>query len=141
MDAKTIIVKRIALELEDGMLVNLGIGLPTEVANHVPAGMTVFFQSENGIIGMGARAPQGLGVRQHPHAGGQPITAGGDGDDPPAAEVGERGLDDLLGGQPRPAGEAVHSHPRPLVELRPDEAGAHRGHPHAVPGNRRTQPL
>ena len=75
MDAKTIIVKRIARELEDGMLVNLGIGMPTEVANHVPAGMTVFFQSENGIIGMGARPPEGMDDRHLTDAGGMPITA------------------------------------------------------------------
>jgi acetate CoA/acetoacetate CoA-transferase beta subunit len=75
MDAKTIIVKRIALELEDGMLVNLGIGMPTEVANHVPAGMTVFFQSENGIIGMGVRPPEGMDDRYLTDAGGMPITA------------------------------------------------------------------
>ena len=75
MDAKTIIVKRIALELEDGMLVNLGIGMPTEVANHVPAGTTVFFQSENGIIGMGARPPEGMDDRYLTDAGGMPITA------------------------------------------------------------------
>jgi acetate CoA/acetoacetate CoA-transferase beta subunit len=75
MDAKTVIVKRIALELEDGMLVNLGIGMPTEVANHVPAGTTVFFQSENGIIGMGARPPEGMEARHLTDAGGMPITA------------------------------------------------------------------
>ena len=75
MDAKTLIVKRIALELEDGMLVNLGIGMPTEVANHVPAGTTVFFQSENGIIGMGARPPEGMDDRYLTDAGGMPITA------------------------------------------------------------------
>jgi len=75
MDAKTVIVKRIALELGDGMLVNLGIGMPTEVANHVPAGMTVFFQSENGIIGMGARPPEGMEARHLTDAGGMPITA------------------------------------------------------------------
>ena len=75
MDAKTVIVKRIALELEDGMLVNLGIGMPTEVANHVPAGTTVFFQSENGIIGMGARPPEGMEARHLTDAGGTPITA------------------------------------------------------------------
>ena len=75
MDAKAIIVKRIALELREGMLVNLGIGLPTEVANHVPAGMTVFFQSENGIIGMGARPPEGMDDRYLTDAGGMPITA------------------------------------------------------------------
>ena len=50
---QTIIARRIAQELRAGMLVNLGIGIPTLVANFVPAGMHVFFQSENGLIGTG----------------------------------------------------------------------------------------
>ena len=53
MDAPNTIAKRIARELRDGMLVNLGIGIPTLVANFVPSGMHVFFQSENGLIGTG----------------------------------------------------------------------------------------
>src|ERR1043166_7262117 len=52
MDDKTLIAKRVAVELRDGNLVNLGIGLPTTVARYLPAGVNVFFQSENGIIGM-----------------------------------------------------------------------------------------
>lgn len=47
------IAKRIAQELEDGMYVNLGIGIPTMVANYVPDGISVEFQSENGVLGMG----------------------------------------------------------------------------------------
>ena len=47
------IAKRIARELQNGMYVNLGIGIPTLVSNYVPEGMQVVFQSENGILGMG----------------------------------------------------------------------------------------
>ena len=59
MDAQTIIAKRIALELRDGMLVNLGIGIPTLVARFVPPGMHVFFQSENGSIAPGPYPKKG----------------------------------------------------------------------------------
>src|SRR5215472_12648659 len=75
MDAQTIIARRVAAELRSGMLVNLGIGIPTLVANYVPRDIKVFFQSENGLIGTGQIAAQGL---EHPtltDAGGRPITA------------------------------------------------------------------
>ena len=75
MDAQTIIAKRIALELRDGMLVNLGIGIPTQVANFVPQGMRVFFQSENGLIGTGAVPDDGMHHRLLTDAGGRPVTA------------------------------------------------------------------
>jgi len=75
MDPQTIIARRIARELRPGMLVNLGIGIPTLVANYVPAGLKVFFQSENGLIGSGPVPEQGLAQRYLTDAGGRPITA------------------------------------------------------------------
>jgi acetate CoA/acetoacetate CoA-transferase beta subunit len=75
MDAQTVIAKRIALELREGMLVNLGIGIPTLVARYVPAGMRVFFQSENGLIGTGAVPAEGMHHRLLTDAGGRPVTA------------------------------------------------------------------
>jgi acetate CoA/acetoacetate CoA-transferase beta subunit len=75
MDAQTIIAKRIAQELRDGMLVNLGIGIPTLVANYVPKGIHVFFQSENGLIGTGPVPQEGLAQARLTDAGGRPVTA------------------------------------------------------------------
>jgi acetate CoA/acetoacetate CoA-transferase beta subunit len=75
MDAKEIIARRVALELRDHTLVNLGIGLPTLVARHVPPGLTVAFQSENGIIGFGAPPPEGMEDPNLTDAGGGFISA------------------------------------------------------------------
>ena len=76
MDAQTIIARRIARELHEGMLVNLGIGIPTLVANFLPAGLHVFFQSENGLIGTGAVPEQGTALPFLTDAlGGRPVTA------------------------------------------------------------------
>ena len=79
MEPQTIIARRIARELKSGMLVNLGIGIPTLVANYVPAGMNVFFQSENGLIGTGAPPEEGMAHPTLTDAGGRPVTrpAGG----------------------------------------------------------------
>ena len=75
MDPQTLIARRVALELRSGNLDNLGIGIPTLVANYVPEKLKVFFQSENGLIGTGPIPEQGMA---HPHltdAGGRPISA------------------------------------------------------------------
>jgi acetate CoA/acetoacetate CoA-transferase beta subunit len=60
MDEKTLIAKRVALEMEHGTLVNLGIGLPTTVANYLDASLEVYFQSENGILGLAPAPEQGM---------------------------------------------------------------------------------
>jgi acetate CoA/acetoacetate CoA-transferase beta subunit len=57
------------------MLVNLGIGIPTKVANYLPAGMNVYFQSENGLIGTGAIPEEGMANPLLTDAGGRPVTA------------------------------------------------------------------
>jgi acetate CoA/acetoacetate CoA-transferase beta subunit len=75
MDEKTLIARRVALELKDGDLVNLGIGLPTFVAAFVPKDADIFFQSENGIIGMLALPEEGLEGEDLTDAGGGPIGA------------------------------------------------------------------
>src|SRR5246127_4883390 len=75
MDAPNIIARRIARELSSGMLVNLGIGIPTLVANYVPQGVNVFFQSENGLIGTGPIPEEGMAHPTLTDAGGRPVTA------------------------------------------------------------------
>src|SRR3977135_1549553 len=75
MDAQTIIARRVARELRPGNLVNLGIGIPTLVANYLPADLKVFFQSENGLIGTGPIPEQGLAHPLLTDAGGKAISA------------------------------------------------------------------
>jgi acetate CoA/acetoacetate CoA-transferase beta subunit len=75
MEPQAIIARRIARELKSGMLVNLGIGIPTLVANHVSAGVHIFFQSENGLIGTGAPPEEGMAHPMLTDAGGRPVTA------------------------------------------------------------------
>jgi acetate CoA/acetoacetate CoA-transferase beta subunit len=75
MEPQAVIARRIARELRDGMLVNLGIGIPTLVANHVPAGVRVFFQSENGLIGTGPVPEEGFVQVRLTDAGGRPVSA------------------------------------------------------------------
>ena len=75
MDPHTLIARRDARELRPGNLVNLGIGIPTLVANYVPPELKVFFQSENGLIGTGPIPEQGMAHPLLTDAGGRPISA------------------------------------------------------------------
>lgn len=75
MTPKERIARRVAQEIAPGTLVNLGIGLPSLVASYVPAQAGVFFQSENGVIGLGARPPEGMEDPDLTDAGGGFVTA------------------------------------------------------------------
>jgi acetate CoA/acetoacetate CoA-transferase beta subunit len=71
---KDIIARRVAQEIKSGMLVNLDIGLPRQVANFLPPGIEVFFQAGNGVIGLGARPPEGMEEANLTDAGGGFVT-------------------------------------------------------------------
>ena len=74
LDKRAMIGARIAKEFKDGDYVNLGIGLPTEAANHIPEGINVIFQSENGLLGAGPKPPEGQEDKDMINAGGGYIT-------------------------------------------------------------------
>jgi len=68
------IAARVAQDIDEGMYVNLGIGLPTMVANHLPRDREIFLQSENGLLGMGPAPLQGEEDEDLINAGKQPVT-------------------------------------------------------------------
>ena len=78
-DTKNTIAARAAQELKDGQVINLGIGIPTLVANHVPAGVDVVIHSENGAVGVGPTPEPHCDDPDRGNAGGAPVTllAGG----------------------------------------------------------------
>ena len=74
MDAKEIIARRVAKELRDGDVVNLGIGLPTEVPNYLSKGVNLILQSENGMLGMGPTPEPDKAIPSLTNAGGMQVT-------------------------------------------------------------------
>lgn len=74
MDAKTIIATRVGQEFENGDYVNLGIGIPTLVGNHLPEGVSVILQSENGFLGLGPAPAEGQEDKDIVNAGGKPVS-------------------------------------------------------------------
>ncbi|AEX84917.1 acetate CoA-transferase [Marinitoga sp. 1135] len=73
MNAKERIAKRVAKEFKPGNIVNLGIGLPTLVANYVPKDMNIFFHGENGVLGIGSEVPEEIANPDLTNAGAKYI--------------------------------------------------------------------
>lgn len=73
-EVQEFIAKRVGRELKDGDIVNLGIGLPTKVANYVPEGKSIVFQSENGFVGLGPSPEEHMIDQYITNAGGAPVT-------------------------------------------------------------------
>lgn len=71
---RELITKRVARFFKEGDVVNLGIGMPTLVANHIPAGSNIMLQSENGFIGLGPAPAAGEEIKDLVNAGGSPVT-------------------------------------------------------------------
>lgn len=70
---REIIARRVAQEVKEGDVITLGIGLPTEVANYIPADVHVMFQSENGMVGLGKKATAETRDKSVTNAGGMPV--------------------------------------------------------------------
>lgn len=75
MDPRELIARRVAVEIKPRTLVNLGIGIPTLVSDHLSENLGVFFQAENGVVGMGHRPPEGMSDRHLTDAGGHFVSA------------------------------------------------------------------
>ncbi|THE13626.1 3-oxoacid CoA-transferase subunit B [Bacillus timonensis] len=74
VDIRNAIAKRAAQEIKDGMIVNLGIGIPSLVPNHLPAGINVMIHAENGILGIGPSPEKGCEDENLCNAAGYPVT-------------------------------------------------------------------
>ena len=121
MEAQTIIAKRIAQELRSGMLINLGIGIPTLVANYVPPGVNVFFQSENGLIGTGPIPEEGMAHPTLTDAAGHPVLAWTQGANV-VMQIGAEGKPSTLGQGGYPQLARIHESVLAVWET-PDPAG------------------
>ena len=74
MDARVLIAKRAAMELENGQLVNLGFGMPTQASNYLPEGVKVMFHAENGVFGVGPKPKASAASADMTNAGSEPVT-------------------------------------------------------------------